>query len=120
MGIILEVNAWMVPFLKTFGVEKGNGISPFYVSIDGPNALGKLVKENFKRPTPDRRVYSTGMFDDDDKEVEEADDDVPSVGNDAYNTAGVVEFVFQKIKKSEVDTDLNETEKNDVEEYTLN
>ena len=24
MGIILAVNAWMVPFLKKFGVEKGN------------------------------------------------------------------------------------------------
>ena len=45
MGIILAVNAWMVPFLKTFGVEKGNGLSPFAVSIDIPHALGELAKE---------------------------------------------------------------------------
>ena len=44
MGIILAVNAWMVTFLKTFGVEKGNGLSPFAVSIDIPPALGELVK----------------------------------------------------------------------------
>ena len=44
MGIILAVNAWMVTFLKTFGVEKGNGLSPFAVSIDIPPALGVLVK----------------------------------------------------------------------------
>ena len=43
--------------------------------------------------------------------MEEVDDDGPSVGNVAYNTSGVVEKDFQKIMKSEVDTDLNETEK---------
>ena len=44
MGILLVVNAWMVPFLKTFGVEKGNGQYTFPVSIDSPHALGELVK----------------------------------------------------------------------------
>ena len=44
MGIILAVNAWMVPFVKKFGVDKGNGLSPFAVSIDSPYALGELVK----------------------------------------------------------------------------
>ena len=44
MGIILAVNAWMVTFLKTFGVYKGKGLSPFAFSIDRPHALGELVK----------------------------------------------------------------------------
>ena len=48
------------------------------------------------------------------------DADGPSVGNDAYNTAGVVEKHFQKIKNSEVDTDLNATDKNDVDKDTVN
>ena len=39
MGIILAVNAWMVPFLDKFGVDKGIGLSPFAVSIDSPHAL---------------------------------------------------------------------------------
>ena len=109
MGIILAVNAWMVPFLKTFGVDKGNCISPFSVSIDSPYVLGELVKEYFKRPTPDRRGCSTRKVDEDDKEVVEVDDDGPSVGNGAYNTSNVVENHFQNIKKSEVETDLNAT-----------
>ena len=54
MGIILAVNAWMVPFLEKFGVEKGNGLSHFAVSIDSSHALIDLVKEYFKIPTPYR------------------------------------------------------------------
>ena len=119
MDIILAVNAWMVPFLKKFGVEKGNGISTLAVSIDIPHAVGELVKKHFRTPIPDRRGYSTGAVDEDDKEAEEADDDGPSVGNGAYNTAGVVENYFQKIKKSEVDTALNATDNNAVEEDTV-
>ena len=83
MGIILGLNAWMMPFLKTFGVEKGNGLSPFAVSIDIPHVLSELAKEYFKRPMPDRRGYSTGTFDEDDNEVGEVDDDGTSVGNGA-------------------------------------
>ena len=44
MGIILAVIAWMVPFLRIFGVEKVNGLSPFDVSIDIPHAPAELVK----------------------------------------------------------------------------
>ena len=94
MGIVLEVNAWMVIFMKEFGVEKGNGLSTFTVSIDSPHALGDLVKEYFKIPTPDRQGCSTGTVDEDDKEVDEVDDYDPSVENGAYNTAGVVENIY--------------------------
>ena len=103
------MNEWMVPFLKKFEVEKGNGISTFAVSIDIPHALSDLVKEYFKRPTSDRRGYITGTVDEYDKEVEEVDDDGPSVGNGSYNTAGVIKNYFQKIKDSEVDTYFNST-----------
>ena len=54
MGVILAVNAWMVPFLKKFGVEKGNGLSHFAVSIYILHALSELVKEYFKITTPYR------------------------------------------------------------------
>ena len=30
---------WMVPFLNLFGVEEGNGLSPFDVNIDTPGGL---------------------------------------------------------------------------------
>ena len=52
--------------------------------------------------------------------MEEVYDYGPSVGNGAYNTAGVSETHFQKINKSEVDTYLNSTDTNAVEEDTVN
>ena len=115
MGIILALNSWMMTFLNTFGVEKGNGLSPSVVSIDSPHALCELVKEYLKIPIPDRRECSNGTVDKDEKDMEEVDDDGPSVGNVAYNTAGVVKIHFQKIKKSKEDTDLNTTDNNSVE-----
>ena len=102
MGIILAVNAWMVPFLTKFGVEKGNGLSSFSIIIDSPHAISELVKEYFKIKTSDRRGCSTRTVDDDDKDVEEVYYDGPSVGSCAYNTAGVVKKHFQMIKRSEV------------------
>ena len=118
MGIFLAAKAWMVPFLKTFGVDKGNGLSPFAISIDRPHTLGELGKEYFKIPTLERRGYSIGKVDE--YEKEEVYDDVPSVGNDTYNTDAVVENHYQKIKKSEVDIYLNATDNNAVEENTVN
>ena len=41
--------------------------------------------------------------------MEELDNDCPSVVDFTYNTAGVVENHYHKIKKSEVDIYLNET-----------
>ena len=120
MGIILAVNAWMVPFLKKFGVGKENSLSPFVVSIDSPHSLGELVKEYSKRTAPDRRECSTGMVYEIYREGEEVDYGGPNIGNGAQNTAGVFKNHFQKIKKSEVDTDLNATENNAVEENTVN
>ena len=69
MSIILAVNACMLPFLKTFGVDKGNDLSPFAASIDSPHALIELAKEYFKIPTLDRQGYSTGTVDEDDKRL---------------------------------------------------
>ena len=81
MGIILAVNLCMVPFLKTFGVEKVNCLYLFALSIDSSHALSELVKEYVKRPTPDRWGCITGTVDEDYKEMEEVDYYGPSVGN---------------------------------------
>ena len=37
----------MKPFLKLFGMEDGNGISPFTVDMDVPDDLMKLIKYLF-------------------------------------------------------------------------
>ena len=46
---------WMTPFLKLFGVEEGNGISPFAVEIRSPAELGSLIQNFFKPPKRDPR-----------------------------------------------------------------
>ena len=43
-GMIVEVNAWIVPFLEMFGVEKVNGLSLFSIRIGIPHELCELVK----------------------------------------------------------------------------
>ena len=75
-GVIEVVNSWMLPFLKVFGVEKGNGLSPFAVPIETPSDLLTMVEQFFKPPKRDNRGNST--IDDDDAEdgdlLDEGDD----------------------------------------------
>ena len=78
----------MVPFLKTFRVEKGNGLSPFAVNIVGPHALVESVKENFKIPTLHKRGCRTGAV-----------DDFPHLGQDSTD-------VFHHGSEEEVDVVL--------------
>jgi len=54
-GIIQAVNSWMIPFLKIFDVEEGNGLSPFAIQIDTPHDLRKLVDQFFCPPRRDMR-----------------------------------------------------------------
>ena len=66
----------MLPFLKVFGVEKENGLSPFAVPIETPSDLLTVVEQFFKPPKRDNRGNST--IDDDDAEdgdlLDEGDD----------------------------------------------
>ncbi|KAL9188604.1 hypothetical protein ACHAXT_006982 [Thalassiosira profunda] len=45
----------MKPFLKLFGVEEGNGLSPFLNEINEPSDLLALVNDFFRRPKRDPR-----------------------------------------------------------------
>ena len=47
--IIHSVNRMMIPFLKLFGVDEGNGLSPFTVGSSDPSELAGL-NEDFFRP----------------------------------------------------------------------
>ena len=58
-GVIEVVNSWMLPFLKVFGVEEGNGLSPFAVPIETPSYLLTVVEQFFKPPKRDNRGNST-------------------------------------------------------------
>ena len=46
----------MIPFLKLFGVEKGNGLSPLAVKIDTPADLSELITQFLKPPKNDSWV----------------------------------------------------------------
>ena len=52
-GIICNINQFMKPFLKIFGVEEGNGPSPFYVDMDTLYDLIKPTKGLFLPPKRD-------------------------------------------------------------------
>ena len=54
-GVIGMSNAWMVQFLKIFGVVEGNGLSPFVTSIDSPSDLSALIDRFFRPAKSDTR-----------------------------------------------------------------
>lgn len=68
-GQIKSVNQKMKPFLKIFGVEEGNGLSPFACDITSPRHLHDLTVEFFKAPPKkDNTGENKDKGEDDDKE----------------------------------------------------
>ena len=115
----MAVNAWLMPFLKIFGLYKGNSFSPFSVSIGIPNDICKLVKEYSKRPIQDRCGCSAGTVVEDDEEVE-VDEVGTTSENPAANTIGIVQNHFKNIKKSDLDPSLDDIEDNGIGGNTVN
>ena len=69
----------MVPFLDLFGVEEGNGLSPFAVNIDTPGGLVRLVEKFFHPPrrdpiVPNNRAITSNL---EDNEVDDVDMEAP-------------------------------------------
>ena len=66
----------MLPFLKVFRVEEGNGLSPFAIPIETPSDLIIMVEQFFK--PPERDIWGNSTIDDDDAEdvdlLDEEDD----------------------------------------------
>ena len=52
-------NSFMIPFLKLFGVEECNRLSPFAVDISSPKHLLTLVETFFKPPKRETRGRSS-------------------------------------------------------------
>ena len=48
--VIKATTELMVPFLDLFGVEEGNGLSPFDTEINTPEELSDHLKAFFKPP----------------------------------------------------------------------
>jgi len=55
-GVIEAANAcWMTSFLTLFGVEAGNGLSPFAVKIETPAQLRSMIDQFFEKRKQDAR-----------------------------------------------------------------
>ena len=57
-------NDVMLPFLKLFGVEEGNGVSPFARTFDTPSDLIAVLNKFFQPPPSDPRDRQTDGNDD--------------------------------------------------------
>ena len=69
-GVMKATMESMVPFLELFGVEEGNGLSPFATDIKTPAELSDHLKSLFKTPTRDPRERGNYNDDADDAERE--------------------------------------------------
>ena len=54
-GVMKATTEWMVPFIDLFGVEEGNGLTPFATEINTPAELSDHLKAFFKPPQRDPR-----------------------------------------------------------------
>lgn len=121
-SVIRQVNRIMKPFLKLFGVEDGNGLSPFAADIDDPNQLSSLLKDLFKPPKRDPRdkapVTSNSLpsnpndgadCEDDDGEEEEDEDE------DALEEASQSDFVPCFVEDINTTPDADEEESESVD-----
>ncbi len=71
--IVKTANAVVVPFLKLFGVEEGNGLSPFARTFDSPNDLSTVISAYFQPPESDPCDGPT--TEDEDQQLESDDED---------------------------------------------
>jgi hypothetical protein len=100
---VIEVaNSWMMPFLSLFGVEAGNGLSPFAVTINTPSDLLGLLNQFFKAPKRDTR----GRTRMDDVVLGEAEDDADSVEDTIRVELGDDDEVEENIGRNEEDNTL--------------
>ena len=73
-GIIYAVNSLILHFLALFGVEEGNGLSPFAQNFSTAADLGVILNGFFKAPTPDKRgQVAEGSGEDDDGALNDED-----------------------------------------------
>jgi hypothetical protein len=113
-GIIEAVNSWMIPFLELFGVENGNGISPFANSFHSAIDLSNAVNLFFRVPKADMR----GRFSRNASEVGDniESDDVENRGND--DDSKINSSKYNEISLPELDViahHVNEISQADVE-----
>ena len=111
-GVMKAKMEWMVTFLELFGVEEGNGLSPFATEINTPAEPSDHLKEFFKPPKRDPRGRGrcNDDLDDSDREAEisgiGSDDDMeaPAVGTGMSPDVVLVHMQEKALKNVEAGT----------------
>ena len=105
----------MRPFLKLFGVDDGNGLTPFAAHIDTTDQLLELVKAYFRPPKRDLHglngsiELSTAIASEDDAECirdDDADDQGLNDGRDEL-APDIVEAFMKDIAEAEAGSDTS-------------
>lgn len=94
--IVKTTNDVMLPFLKLFGVEEGNGISPFARTFDTPSDLIAVINKFFQPPPSDPRDRQTDGNDD---EQPESDDEDPADGSPACLSTISANFLKERVEE---------------------
>ena len=94
--IVKITNDVMLPFLKMFGVEEGNGISPFARTFDMPSDLVAAINKFFQPPPSDPRDRQT---DDNDDEQPELDDEDQEDGSSAGLSSISANFLKERVEE---------------------
>ena len=94
--IVKTTNDVMLPFLKLFGVEEGNGVSPFARTFDTPSDLIAVINKFFQPPPSDPRDRQT---DDNNDEQPESDDEDPADGSPACLSTISANFLKERVEE---------------------
>jgi len=94
--IVNTTNDVMLPFLKLFGVEEGNSISPFARTFETPSDLIDVINYFFQPPPSDARDRQT---DDNDDVQPESDDEDPAGGSPASLSTISDNFLKERVEE---------------------
>ena len=122
-GVIEVTNSFMLPFLKLFGVEVGNGLSPFATNIDTPDDLVIQLRQFFRPARRDARgatSFSLAVNNGadatsvDEEEDSVLDDDNDDDDDDTSSSGGVSTITNHAAEIQQLDVDNEEDEDDDV------
>ena len=94
--IVKTTNDVMLPFLKLFGVEEGNGVSPFARTFDTPSDLIAVINKFFQPPPSDPRDRQSDG--NDDEQPESYDEDSADGSSDCLSTISA-NFLKERVEE---------------------
>ena len=94
--IVRTTNDVMLPFLKLFGAEEGNGVSSFARTFDTPNDLITVINNFFQPPASNPRDRPT---EGDDDEQPESDDEDEEASPPASPSEILTAFLKEKLEE---------------------